>query len=170
MISNMEPLSSIQRHRPINASWLFVSLVLIFGGLFFSERISAAFSFLLILSAVGCLLWQFKIWSYDVSVNRLATEWCRTHYPFYGDTPIVDFMVAIGQDTCCDFDEVFPSTALDDLNRYEDNVMLFIDDKEILEHILRGAHFRQIDCSEFDGSTLDDAIQFVVNYEMIASM
>src|SRR5665213_1610454 len=96
------PPPSIQHRRPIGASGLFWSLVsplviLIVGVLlapdfefFGGPALLVLFGGLITLSTIGGVIWQFKTWSFDASVNRRATQWCRKHYPSYGDTPIVD--------------------------------------------------------------------------------
>ncbi len=161
--SRQKPPVSIWRTRPINASGLFWSLVSILAGFFYGGICSSEFYFVFGISALLGVIWQFKKWSWDLRINRSATEWCRTHYPTFVGTPIMDFIVAFAQIVHDDFGQLAPLSLLDDLNRTSGNahVGLFVDVKQMLGCVVMEARIRDVVSSEFSGSTLDDAIQFV---------
>ena len=78
-------------------------------------------------------------------------------------------MVAFAHDTGCDFTQLTPSTPLDDVNSLpEDDDDIYWGTEYSNRHhvwladLVRDAKMQHIDLSEFSGTTLDDAIQFVV--------
>ena len=159
-MSNSPP--TVQRKRPVDAMGFFWSFVLILAGLFYGQIYSSVVvGGVFLLGALICFCWPFMKWSMDRSISRDATEWCQRHYPSYGDTPIVDFMVALGQVTGCDFDQLVPSTPLEFLNQVNDKIGFFLDDQELLDFVIGEARIRNINFDGFSGSTLDDAIRFV---------
>ena len=155
---------SIQRRRPIDASGLFWSLVSILAGFFYGGIYSAVLYFVFGVLAFLGIVWQFKMWAWDSTINRQATEWCRIHYPEFGGTPIVDLMVAMGHILGIQFATLAPSTPLVDLVLPPDgtNDCGFIRLSEMLQCVVHEARIRRLDCSTFAGSTLDDAIKFVI--------
>ena len=158
---------SIQRYRPTDATGWFWSLALILAGIFYSQFFPTV-GIILLLAASVCFLWQFKKWHRDSAINRKATAWCRDHYPSYGGSPVVDFMVALAHDTGCDFTQLTPSTLLDDLNSLpeeEDDICrgtVHSNRHQVwIADLVRDSRVRNIDLSQFSGTTLHDAIQFV---------
>ena len=144
---------SIQRYRSTDATSWFWSLVLVLAGLFYTQ-IFPIVGILLLLASLFCFIWQFKTWYQDSAINRHATVWCQNHYPSYGGSQVVDFMVALAHDTGCDFTQLTPSTPLDELNRIPEDQMWLAD-------LVDDAKIQHIDLSEFSGTTLHDAIQLV---------
>ena len=158
------PLPSIQRKRPIDASGLFWSLVSILAGGFYGGMYSPVLYVVFGILAVFGVVWQFGNWRFDSAVNRQATEWCRIHYPEHGGTPVVDLMVAMAHVLDIHFENLLPSCRLIDLIVSPDGVIdaPFFRLPDMLQCMVHEARIRKIDCSTFTGSTLDDAIRFVV--------
>jgi hypothetical protein len=159
-------LPTIQRVRPTDATGLFWLFVLLLAGPFYSQIFPGVG--IVFLAAMPFLVsWQFKKWQRDSSINRQATAWCQQHYPTYGGTPVVDFIVALAHDTACDFTQLTPSILLDDVKllpeNYADNYWSskYTDRQAWLADLVADARIRQIDFSAFSGATLHDAIQFV---------
>jgi len=141
--------------------------VFVLAGLFYSQ-IFPAIGIVLLLAGPFCFIWQFKKWYGDSAINRHATAWCQNHYPSYGDSPVVDFMVALAHDTGCDFTQLPPSTPLDDVNSLpEEDVDIHWGTEYSNRHqvwlavLMHDARIRHIDLSKFSGTTLHDAIYFV---------
>jgi hypothetical protein len=159
------PLPAIQRRRPIDASGLFWSLVFVLLGCFHVGMKSFVFAAAFFAIAIPGVLLQFRVWKFDSRVNREATEWCRRQYPELGGTPIVDLLVAMAQNLSVDFATLTPSTLLVDLVLSPDgrNDTAYIELSQMLQCVVHEARIKKVDCSGFAGSTLDDAIQFVIS-------
>ncbi|MFO1021421.1 MAG: hypothetical protein U0903_12100 [Planctomycetales bacterium] len=163
-----KPHPFVQRGRPIDATGLFWALVLVPIGCFYSVVFLGWNDFVLegvvFLGVVAGLLWQFRRWKFDAVTNRQATEWCRQHYPELVGTPVVDWLVALVHILRIDLRTLKPSSVLVDLamSAYGKVDMPFDDFPEILEDIAYDARICIVEWSSFSGSTVDDAIQFVV--------
>lgn len=161
-------LPRVTRPRPTDATgllWAFVSMV---AGLFYAA-IFPAFAIVLIACPL-CLLWQFKKWRTDSSIVKAATNWCHLHYPNAGDTPVVDFMIALAHITHADLSECSPDTALDTLSCIWDDDQFqywYPEAKNRTQawlcEVFEEAKIEMIDPSAFSGSTLSDAIPFMQN-------
>lgn len=168
MSTTTTPPPAIQRNRPTDATGWFWAFVLLLAGLFYSH-IWPVIGGLLLLASPLCFVRQFVKWRNDAAINRQATAWCRNYYASYGGTPVVDFMVAIVHDTGCDLNHVTPTTLLDELDGIPDDEEDFAgegDDSDRhrlwLSDLLDDASIRDVDPSDFDGSTLHDAVGFVI--------
>ena len=156
-------LPSIQRNRPIDASGLFWALVSILAGFFYGEIYSVVCYFIFGVSALLCVRSQFRTWASDMAIDRQATQWCQTHYPEFGGTPIVDFLVGLAHVLEIRFDGLTPTTPLvhlilPDVRTFD---AIELDLPNLLRMAGREARLDNRDYASFTGLTLDDAIRFV---------
>tara|TARA_R110002072_G_scaffold109021_2_gene236009 strand:+ start:279 stop:803 length:525 start_codon:yes stop_codon:yes gene_type:complete len=158
----------VTRPRPTDATgwfWAFVSLTV---GLFFAA-IFPPFAIVLV-AFPFCFLWQFKKWHADSSIVKAATNWCERHYPNAGDTPIVDFMIAVAHTTNVDLSKCSPDTPIDQLNWMADDDQAeywYPDAQDCtqawLYDVFADAKINAIDLSAFAGSTLSDAADVLLD-------
>jgi hypothetical protein len=160
-------LPVLQRSRPIDATGLFWSLVLLFGGLFYSQ-IWPVIAAVCVFASFTSFIWQFKKWKSDRAVQRQATAWCQKHYASHGNSPVVDLIVAIAHDTGCNLNQLTPTTSLDELNWIADGTEFYRGSGHIHRHqvwladVVREARIPNIDMSSFYGVNLHDAVLFVI--------
>jgi hypothetical protein len=163
-----KPHPFVPRGRPIDATGLFWSFVFVLFGCFYAGMYFGwnyfVFAGVLLLGVIPGMLWQFQIWKLDSTINRQTTEWCNDHYPDLGGTPVVDLVVAMAHIFSIDFCRLTSSTLLVDLVISADGVndTSFVELSEMLECIAHEARIRGVDWSSFSGTTVDDAVQFLV--------
>lgn len=161
----------IQRRRPTDATGCFWSLVaLVWGG--FYCLIGGTWTIigsLILLASPACLMWQFAKWRHDSAIERQAIEWCQTFYPSCNRVPIADFMVAVAHHANCSLARVTPSTPLAELDWTGDEREGIRTRSQLLNHhgawlstIAAQSRLSNVDAQLFSGSTLADAIHFVV--------
>lgn len=163
-----ETLPSIHRRRLSDASGLFWSLLIVLFGcvyavMYFGEN-HLIIGVIVVVGMVPGVLWQFHIWKLDSAINRKSTEWCRRYYPESGGFPIVDLVVAMAHVLAFDFAALTPSSLLVDLAGPPDGTDESppVELSEMLQRIAHEARIRNVKWSSFSGTTVDDAVKFLI--------
>jgi hypothetical protein len=150
----------------MDATGLFWGLVSLAVGLFF---VAVFPTFAVILIAFPfCFVWQFRKWRTDAAIVKAATDWCFEYCPNAGDSPVVDFMIALAHMTNVDLMNCTPDTAFETLDWMADDELLPSWYPEATDRtqarlldVFAEAKINLNERSAFSGATLRDAIQFL---------
>jgi len=172
--SAANPLPTLRHRRPTNATgcfWAFLVVVVLFGISVFTKGSMELFGFGLLMAVPLSLTLFFERWRLDSKIIRSATDWCRLHFPESGNAPIVDFIVALARKTEIDWESLKPTSPLTPFNltqRFGEPAKLYAEHdfpRKWIEDLAKDAGIRLTDNAEFCGTTVEDAVQFIVKFE-----
>jgi|GEM_PF-4948419 len=160
--SEVSTAGKFTHRRPTDATGLLWAVVaLLFGGFF--TAMSHSFGLVLI-AFPYCVFWQLRKWKDDRLSVKAAAEWCRAHYPAAGDTPVVDVVLSMSDNSATDISRWEPSTEIDSLNwlSEDDWHELYPECHSLsqawIADVLNEAHVQHVDAGQIQGNTIHDVI------------
>ena len=167
-------LPSLRHRRPTDATgcfWAFIVVVILFGIEVFTKGSMAVFGFGLLIAVPLSLTLFFERWRLDSKIIRSATHWCRVHFPGSGNAPILDFIVALARNSEVDWESLKPTSPLTQFNvshRFGQSTKAYEDENfpaKWMKDLANDARIILPANTDFCGTTLDDAIQFILKFE-----
>lgn len=172
--SNTASLPTLRRRRPTDATgcfWAFIVVFILFGVAVFTKGSMAIFGFGILIAVPISFALLIERRLLDSEIIRLATDWCRLHFPGLGKAPIVDFLVALAHKSEIDWDTLRPTSTLTQFNvtrRFGKAINTYEGPDfpgKWMKDLAKDARIKLTENAEFGGTTLEDAIQFLVKFE-----
>jgi len=167
-------LPTLRYRRPTDASgclWTTLVMVIWFSIEVFNGGPTVRFGFGLFFAVPLSITLFFERWRLDSKIIRSTTDWCRANYPRQGQAPIVDFLVALARRSDIPWESLQPTSLLAQFNvtqGFGQPTQAYADQdfpNKWMEDLAREARISLPGGIEFCGTTLEDAVQFIVKIE-----